>query len=231
MEETNTDSSGNVSDASASGPDERLLAVCDQRVSCELTLSRPVFERCFQLASLASLHCESNRSGATLARAIVNLLRAYFRDVKTGLEAATYVRYALIASACSDVDASIRDAVYGKGGVLLHGDEYAEMDRRLGELVLGDENSCRVSVTCRPVTLFFQGQLELRGLFTKRILEDEAHTLAYEQLSAYKYVSEADLLAYRERVAERQRELEAQAALERKRQEEARREFQRQNRY
>jgi hypothetical protein len=231
MEETNAGFLGNVSNVCASRSDEQLLAICDRRVKCDLALYRQIFDRCFQLTSIVSLHRDSSLSGILLARAIVNLLRAYYKGVKTGLEAATYVRYALIASGCTDIDASIRDAVYGEGGVLLHGDEFAEMDQQLGDLVLGDESSCRVSVTCRPVTLFFQGQLELRGLFTKRILEDEAQTLAYEQLSAYKFVSEADLSAYRERMAERQRQLEVQAALERQRQEEARREFQRRNRY
>jgi hypothetical protein len=215
-------------------PDEAVIAVCDRYSRCDLTLHRAILDRCVDVSSNVSSAMGSDVSAqcaVRLAHAVVKLIRTYFADVKTGLELATYVRYALLASGFSDVDAIIKDSVYGDSTISMSGGEFSEMSQQLGALILSGNSSYKFSISFRPVTLFYQGNLELSGLFMKRILEEEARSLAYEQLEASKLVTDADLIAYRETAAAKQRSIEAQEAEVIKRKKAEHQEFLRRNKY
>lgn len=214
--------------------DEALLAVCEKRLSCDLTLYRPILDRCVEISTILPNRLQgrgAEQYAIDLARAVVEVIRTYFTDVRTGLELATYVRYVLMASGFSDVDAIIRDSVYSKKRIFLSGDEFTEMNRQLGLLCLSEQSSRTFSVTFRPVSLFCRDTLNLNGLFTKRLVQEEARTLAHEQLKATKQISDADLIAHREEIAAKQQIIEAQAAELQKRKIAEHREFLRQNRY
>ncbi|CAA6679818.1 MULTISPECIES: hypothetical protein [unclassified Lentimonas] len=242
MAETNSTPSSCTNESSVEAPDcapdtfpnQELLSMCDQQLSCEFSLHRPILDRCVDVSTACSnaSQCEDiEMSGMRLARSVLKLIRTYFVNVKTGLEFATYVRYALLVAGHSDVDSIIRDVVYGDSSFPMSSPEFSVMNHQLGGLLLSGDASRKFSVSFRPVTLLYQGDLDVSGLFTKRLLEDEACTLAYKQMEAYKVVVEADLVAYRKEMMEMKRAIEARAAeLERQR-EAKKRDFQRRNRY